>query len=590
MVHIIGCDSETCEGEPITFQFFGKGVKKLVWLDSGRHATREFFKALSAICPARSTTIIYGFNLDFDLVSFLWDRHQILRDEEIEFDAHGWHAEGVFSHVVFMRFTKGRRTVHLIDAMAFYKTSLAKAADLFCPGLPKLARPKDLGKVRYKKNHPTFPAYAMRDAEITYHIGLAIQAMHEEYDVQQCVSGPHMAARVFRHKFLKLPIPLPPNRIIYSALHSYHGGKNNLAGAVGWHRKIYSLDIKSAYPAAMARLPSFSNPKAYKTISGDGHPATLPELGIYKVWGKVKKCSWPIIYSHDFKPLHGRIEGVWTTGPELLEAMRAKEIKIEKIEGYFYDKTMDNEPSPFKAYVELFFKLKDTAHDPIKRAFYKILLNSLYGKFIQSGTRGGDLKNLVWDCDNETLNQIRIITAGGLFNPFVASLITGFPRAWIHKMEHDYRAIHTATDGIFTQIKPKEIPGLGGQSLDAEGDALIFRNKCYIVYGPRQKPKNGKKSLHSSIFPNKDIIKYATHGFHGRIFDLEKLYSQGKSDYHYVKVNKLRESLRRNLTVNKFEQRKATLNTELIPHAERTDTGTKGRHRKTQSRTRGAQK
>lgn len=564
MVRVIGCDSETCEGEPITFQFFGKGIRKICFLDSGRHATREFFRALDALSVPRTVTVLYGFNLDFDLVSFLWDRHAILRDEEIEFEFNGWHAQGVFAHVVFMRFTKGARVVHLIDAMAFFKTSLKKAAELFCPGLPKLPRPRDLGQVRYKKTDKKFIAYAMRDAEITYHVGMAIQAMHEEYDVQQCVSAPHMAARIFRHRFLKLPIPLPPNRIVYSALHSYHGGKNNLAAPVGWHRGIYSLDIVSAYPAAMARLPSFSNPDAYKEIRGVGHPKKLPEMGIYKVWGMVKPCKWPIIYSHDFKPLSGKIEGIWTTGPELLEAIRTKEIKIEKIEGYFYDITLDNEPSPFKAYVETFFRLKDHA-DTTRRAFYKLFLNSLYGKFIQSGTRGGDLKNLVWDCDNETLNQIRIITAGGLFNPFIASLITGFPRAWIHRMEHDYRAIHTATDGIFTQVRPKERPGLGGQKIDAKGDALIFRNKCYIIYGLCQKAgKNGKKPLRSKIFKNRDIIKFATHGFHGSIFDLEKLYRAGKTDYHYVKVNKLRESLRRNLKVNKFEKRKATLNTELI--------------------------
>lgn len=568
MVHIVGCDSETCEGEPITFQFYGKGISKIYWLPSGRAATRTFFKALGEISAPRATTIVYGFNLEFDLVSFLWERHQILRDEEIDFDYQGWRVEGIFSNVVFCRFTKGRRIVHLVDAAAFFKTSLAKAAKLFCPDIPKLSKPRDLGKVRYKKSDQKFIAYAMRDAEITYHIGLAIQAMHHEYDIQQCVSGPHMAARVFRHRFLKFPIPLPPNRIVYSALHSYHGGKNNLAAPVGWHRKIYSLDIVSAYPAAMARLPSFSNPDAYKAISGTGHPKTVPELGIYKVWGIIKPCKWPIIYSHDFKPLSGKIVGIWTTGPELIEAIRTKEIKIEKLEGYFYDAEMDNEPSPFKAFVEEFFKLKDVATDPIKRAFYKILLNSLYGKFIQSGSRGGDLKNLIWDCDNETLDQIRIITAGGLFNPFIASLITGYPRAWIHRMEHAYRALHTATDGIFTQRRPREKSGLGGQKIDALGDALIFRNKCYILYGPRRKPgKDGKKPLRSSIFKDKDIIKYATHGFHGSIYDLERLYSQGKTEYHYVKVNKLRESLRRNLQVNKFEKRRGTLNTELIPHA-----------------------
>lgn len=588
MVTVLGCDSETKDGEPITFQFYGKGVSRIDWLAAGRAATKTFLRSLDAICKP-GFTVIYGFNLEFDLVSFLWDRHAILRDEEISFTAHGWNCEGVFSNVVFMRFTKRSKTVQVVDAAAFFKTSLAKAAKLFCPDLPKLRRPKNLGQRRFRKTDKEFIDYAMRDAEITYHIGLAIQQMHQEYDVQQCVSAPHMAARIFRHRFLKLPIPLPPNRIVYAALHSYHGGKNNMAVAPGWHRGVYSLDIVSAYPAAMAQLPSFSNPKAYKAMSGNGDVSTVPEFGIYKVWGTVKTCPWPVIYSHAFKPLSGKIDGVWTTGPELREAIRTREIEIERIEGYFYDETMDTEPSPFKAYAENFYKLKDLASaDPVRRAFYKLFLNSLYGKFIQSGTRGGDLKNLVWDCDNETLDQIRIITAGGLFNPFIASLITGFPRAWIHRMEHDNRALHTATDGIFTQKLPAEKRGLGGQKIDAEGDALIFRNKCYIIYGTRkQAEKYGKSEnlLHSKIFKGKYIIKFATHGFHGSIFDLEKLYAKGKTEYHYVKVNKLRESLRRNLKVNKFETRRGTLNTELISNGKKgTDRRRKGRAGKTARR------
>ena len=121
----------------------------------------------------------------------------------------------------------------------------------------------------------------------------------------------------------------------------------------------------------------------------------------------------------------------------------------------------------------------------------------------------------------------------------------------IHKYEHKYKSIHTATDGIICFKKNvknfKENNNLGGIKIENEGDVLIFRNKLYIIYNK-----------------NKEIIKYALHGFHSNVETLEEMYKKGINEYEYVKVNKLRESNRRNLQVNKFEKRIATLKGGII--------------------------
>ena len=193
-------------------------------------------------------------------------------------------------------------------------------------------------------------------------------------------------------------------------------------------------------------------------------------------------------------------------------------------------------------------------------------MNALYGKFIQTRILNG-LSDLTFDIDEGKLLFDASVQAGGLFNPFIASLITGHTRAFIHSLEHKYNALHTSTDGIQTQKKPIGLSAygkagtLGSVSIECSGDCLILRNKLYLFYSRMDaKDKRNPRIMRSKIFPGKKIIKYALHGFHGDAHTLEMLWKTGTRDYEYVKVNKLRESLRRKLKVNDFVTRSATLN------------------------------
>lgn len=565
-MRVIGVDSETMEGHPISFQFFGddcpdKGL--MVWTKS-KTSTRDFFKALESILKyAKGTeTVLFGHNLAFDLVSFFHDRHFLFKDEEFSFSLNDFHVDGIYSNVVFATIRFNNHVIHMIDTYAYFQQSLANLAKVFCPHLPKLKAPEGLGSKLYAHNDQEFISYAMRDSEIAYEIGKYIIQMHRNYGVPISVSAPHLASKIFRVKHLKKAIPLPAKNITYAALHSYHGGKNNLAAAAGWYEKVYSLDIVSAYPAAMRELPSFSNAKLYKKFEGNGDIEKVPEYGIYRIKGIAKKCKWPIIYDHKFKPVFDDVEEIWITGFELNEALRCNELKISSIYGFFYDAEKDELDSPFASYVDEFFEKKANAETESERLFYKIMMNALYGKFIQTTDHEGlkGFRELLFNVENENLSSERYIIAGGLFNPFIASLITGRVRAQIHKLEHKYKALHTATDGIFTQVKPVERVGLGGEKIDCIGDLLLLRNKCYIIYGNAVDAKKYPKALKSKQFKGKWILKYAHHGFYGTVFDMERMYVTGKREYEFTKVNKLKESLRRNLVVNKFEKRKANFN------------------------------
>jgi hypothetical protein len=332
-------------------------------------------------------------------------------------------------------------------------------------------------------------------------------------------------------------------------LHSYHGGRNNLTVDLGLYPKVYGLDIISAYPWAMAQLPSMYHKNLYKTFKYKYKKGGLiPDLGIYKISGYVEKCQWPCLYDENFKAVTGNIKNIWVTGYELNTALQYKELTLKSVSGYYYDAKKDKDISPFKEYVNDFFIKKSTEKDDIKRQFWKICLNSIYGKFIQTVDKEKN-NEIIFDLNTHRCISKSDRVAGGLFHPFIASIITGMVRAKIHVLEHKYKSIHTSTDGIITQIKPKQndlINELGGLKLEFQGNALIFRNKLYVIF------KDGKLILNN-------VIKYALHGFHGNLKLLLQLWRKGVYDYEYIKVNKLKESLKRGLIANKFETRQATL-------------------------------
>jgi hypothetical protein len=558
----IGADSETIEGEPMTFQFYSEDVplNKIVWVNPDK-AVDTFIRFCDTL-PKGEHIVMWVHNLDFDLVEFFWehDLHIAFASQggDFNFTVGEWEVSGVYGSPSFCRM-RNYRTDTLLDirdSYLWFQSSLAVAADLVCPNLPKLARVEGLGSKKFKRTDKAFIDYAMRDSVVSYHLGKAIQSLHEEFGIGLSVSLADMAARIFKTQFLQHTIPQPSREVIMAAYLSYHGGKNNVIpdGAPRWHLGVRALDISSAYPYAMSQFPSFSNPDAYVSVTRHRRKnEPYPPFGIYYIDATIADCHWPSLFHHNFKKASGRVQGLWVHGFELNEALRTDEVKIHSVHGYAYLHERDNTRSPFKAYMDHFYNLKETATDPVRRYMYKILMNALYGKFIQTRkVIRGQESNI----EQEPMEQTQVLQAGGMFHPFIASSITAHTRAYIHELEHCYQAIHTSTDGIYTRAKrlkgigPKT--GIGSIKVEAEGDLLLLRNKLYILYSD----EGGIPSKH---FKGKRILKYAKHGFMGSIHDLERLVASNKRKYTIQKPNKLKESLKRGLTVNKFEDREYML-------------------------------
>lgn len=542
-VTVIGFDTEqdTDTGAPMLFQFSMVGepsdVSLRVVADKPHAAIDVLMRYIDEECRSKAVDyLIVGFNLQYEWTQLFGDLPinpdtgtSIATDDEfvlaIEHTRPNGDREDYTITVAnnsryfatILR-DKSHRRIKLIDARAFYTTSLDGAAAML--GLPRKLAMDNKRFTRADLDNEHFLEYARQDAYITRRIGEAIVSMHDDFDVRQTVTAPHFASSVFRRHFLQSEITLPPPDLEQAGLYAYHGGKNgyyldgpkHLAG-------VYAFDIVSAYPEAMRALPDIEHSEwRYVTAYEPGQHA------LWKVSGAYRCCRYRAIMKHE-NQWHetGPISDTWTTGYELDAAVRRGEIDITDCEGWI----LEGPPGgPLTRYVDHFFAMKKTATGAARVAA-KLFLNSLYGKFFQKvplGTVGWyDLSEDIAITDvvyRETdPTQMFDYQAGGLYHPPIAALITGFVRAKVHDLEHKYRAVMTSTDGFFAIDKP-DPDDLGADlgALTAErGDLSIWRERLYA-----HTVKGGHDPCGNAAC-DRPHTKYALHGFRATLAQLRRI-------------------------------------------------------------------
>lgn len=545
-IQVLGFDSETLQGPPITLQFYGGShvgrFNGCIFIGK-RRAMDCFLAQLKKLKPGHYR--MYGHNLEFDMLSALWEHRVKMRDGNIDLRAGDWVIRGRYSKPVFATFDDGSRYIELVDSMLWFQTSLEKAGALVCPDLSKLARPVGLGTTLFTSKDDGFVEYAMRDAIVAYHLGKAIERFHEELDVIPQISLASMAATAFRLHYMRSDMYQPQlYEWMAGAAASYHGGMNRIVpnAAPAWHTPVTSMDLSSAYPRAWLELPAFSNPRGYKAYKSKSARTVkkVDDIGVYCISGRAAACNWPAMFNHNFNPLKGSFGDVWVTGFELNEAIKTDEVKLTRIKGFLYDRDYEDGYSPFAAFAQHFYDMKATEKDPILKYMHKITLNAPTGKLIQTSP----------DFTLVDGKLVKIKRAGGLYHPFAASLTTGHTRSVMHGHEHKYKALHTATDGIFAPgiQKGDSKKVLGSFVTEGHGDLALFRNKLYIFYTDEE----SDSTYPSSVFEGKHILKCARHGFQGRVVDLEQMLVSTLREYKTNKPLKLKTAIKRKEAPNKF--------------------------------------
>jgi hypothetical protein len=567
-------DCETVGGHPLTIQLTDNAdTCDLMWVDQ-KTILPTFMKWMKGRLLRHRVNVCFFHNLAFDLTALLYDHLSDITSSCVTLDLHGTKWEILSGKVYYAKVKyKDGTVLHIIDSFRFYTGSLGKIGkDLGCRNV-KGPKPEGIGNKRYTPDDTYFVEYAKSDAMLGYELGEAIIKMHQEYDVALSMSAPQFAMRVFTKYHLRQDeeIRLPSKWILKGALASYHGGKNGFYVKPGLYRNVTELDISSAYPHAMKSLPQFVR-GFYKKV-----PSFEAGLhGVYCVTGEVKQCRYAIFQTHDGKAIHGGpVKNLWVTSYELQEALRAGEIEISSIFGWLWVPDPNYKHNPLAEYVDEFYTKKQECRkgDP-KYLTYKLLLNALYGKFIQNvevEENGKVNSELILEEDGRFTKVPKTFKAGGMFSPVIATLITGFVRAYLHRMEHQYKAIHSSTDSIksMEKIDQASLPsGLGGLNVEVKGDCVILRNKLYLHY-------KGWNDAEDPAFigPPNPPKKYALHGFWGTSFNLLELVDKRGGTYYVDHLYRMKEAAKQGKVPLKSYRQKREVTIDWSSYIEQPQVG-----------------
>lgn len=272
--------------------------------------------------------------------------------------------------------------------------------------------------------------------------------------------------------------------VLQMGLSSYAGGWFETTGQ-GFQNDVLAYDLASAYPYVMYHLPDCSsgdwvignNQEEFLRRLKEAPRYSLIHAEVYAVFEE--GLSWyPLCKKSPTGTLTApRIIEGWFTGEEILEAMKWP---IETlIIGEWAIFKPDTEYKPFQGFINKFYEMKMTSDkSSAEYSCSKVILNSIYGKFIQATKKKG------------------VHNAGKLWNPNYAAIITGGTRARLAEFNrlNGSNCLSYATDGVIlprAEIVMPEKPldacfNLGDWEEDGEGDLIVIMSG---VYSMRMKDK-----------------------------------------------------------------------------------------------------
>jgi hypothetical protein len=244
------------------------------------------------------------------------------------------------------------------------------------------------------------------------------------------------------------------------ALQSYFGGRFEITQVGRIPGPIYEYDIKSAYPAAMLKLPCPKHTRWRKFNNGEvpGDPSALFVAHVYfkHAPGSVL-CGFPVRRKGR---LYWPIEGNGTYWSPEIAAARGAGAKIDIDGGYAAQITCD---CPGFSWVDDLYRIRQRIGSSTKGYPIKLGLNALYGKLAQ---RQG---------------------AGPWRDHLMAGLITAYTRAQLQTAcNHDPGAVvMLATDAVFSRRRlPLEIGEALGQWEEIERPTGLFVVQPGIYWSP----------------------------------------------------------------------------------------------------------
>jgi len=371
-------------------------------------------------------------------------------------------------------FPNDKFTVRIADIFGFFQCSFVQACESYIPDDPLMAQLAvivagkakrnefDFDEIQYIKEYWEVEIQLLhklveRLREMLYSVGLTVTRWH----------GPGALANfTYKRQGILPHKAITPQEVRNAARYGYAGGRFELY-RLGRHEKVYGIDINSAYPAAISKLPSLAEGRWIHR----SNPTSIVEFGIYHVrmrgFGSLAKKPSPLFHrdkAHNIS-YPWFTEG-WYWSPELVSCKPYwEQAGFEIVEGYEY---VEWETRPFEFVRDMYEerKLLKAQGNGAEKAL-KLALNSLYGKMAQ---------RVGWERTGRPPTWHQLEWAGYVTSATRAKLFAVMARIpWEH-------LIAVETDGIYTTYDPSRL-GIHDSKTLGEWETSTYEEMMYVQSG-----------------------------------------------------------------------------------------------------------
>ncbi len=362
---------------------------------------------------------------------------------------------------------KGKNSVHFWDMLNFYQMRLDDAATLYL-GAHKVVEDVSVFTASYvKDNWQQIATYCVQDAVLVERLADVMIKRFERYGVfpRKLYSIAYISYQYFRTHTNYVTVKKYWDRhkeLLQFALYAYAGGKFEVTQkGPGYY---YEYDIVSAYPYEIRNLVDISWARVV-------HSSKYRKEAVYGfLYVKMKipfeAHTSTVCKRHGVNVFAVGEYSTYCTKQEY-EYLIASDADITIIDGWWIH--VDNKQYPYRKEIDRLMVLKKSFKEAGKELDYhtvKILMNSLYGKFVQ------------------LIKTEKGYKASSCWNPIYAAIITANCRIKVSNLQTIYdsiKAVHT--DSVLsTEPLPFSDKGsLGDLIYETEGNGVILGAGIYEV-------------------------------------------------------------------------------------------------------------
>ncbi|RWZ85537.1 MAG: hypothetical protein EO766_16630 [Hydrotalea sp. AMD] len=328
--------------------------------------------------------------------------------------------------------------------------------------------------------------YCQTDTEIVWRFVSTMIDRYEDLKLKCKATLPAMTLQLLE-RFYKIPRNSIPADLQDFFRGGYYGGRVEIFRLGEIEGQINYYDINSLYPSVMKNGLYPDLDTFYETEKPNFEKEGIAEVEIeyprdHYITAVPVRTDTEIIYPY------GRLAGKWCY-PEIRQALSdgARLIRVKR--AIEFSKTC----KPFSGYVDYCYAARLEAKnraDKLDDVFWKLFLNSCYGKF----GMGGELSLIYNNRD------LKIKSKASYVNVIWAAYVTSYGRLRLLKELRSVEPYYCDTDSVFTSDELPEGKDLGEIKLEGRFRKCQFiGNKIYTLTDNKNNVKEKAKGINKNV-------------------------------------------------------------------------------------------